>query len=389
MKVFISSTYEDLKSERGALLDLTARLKATFVGMEIFPAAVTTPKETALREIAECDVAVFIIGFRYGTVDLEANKSIVEIEYEVSAKMNKEILVYFKDEKTPITLDQIDFSNLGRLEDFKKILDTQHHHKKFRNPDELTTLVALDLVDRFMKRGAWLGVSRESFDHYRNFWSRTLGIHDTVLILEVGKYAAHKGEVELAKNINGVMGISKLIPALSQLGIRVTVEAAAPGIPLDRNLILDGSHTGNSVTKWAVEHRELSRKLVYRNEHTEDLFTRWLQNVRKRKEVFRTEYQEGDFDFGGAGRKKRILYDYGFLACVRNPFGPLGNCIIASGNHGAGTYACMSVLSRPELLERIVEQVGNNEFQAVIGIQCGELFRLGDPVIHKVVQLQL
>jgi hypothetical protein len=107
---------------------------------------------------------------------------------------------------------------------------------------------------------------------------------------------------------------------------------------------------------------------------------------RDEADCFRTVYHETAKEVGSV-RRKKIAYDFGFLARVKNPFGPSGTCIIASGNHGAGTYGCMSVLSSPELFEKIVEQAGDAEFQAVIGIEPGELFRLGDPVVHKVVRL--
>ena len=61
--------------------------------------------------------------------------------------------------------------------------------------------------------------------------------------MEVGRYGAHLGEVEVAKNINGVLGVAKLLPALQQLGIEVDIESATAGLNLNGNLILDGSPT--------------------------------------------------------------------------------------------------------------------------------------------------
>lgn len=380
MKVFISSTYEDLQAERETILSLITRLKASFVGMEIFPATAKTPKELALRTISECDAAIFIVAHRYGTIDPESYKSIVHLEYDAALSNNKEILVYFKDDRATITIDQVDFKNAEKLAFFKSVLE-KHHNRRFRNPDELATLVALDILDRFAKGGRWIGLSPRIYDRYRQFWSDTLQGKPVALILEVGKYPAHPGEVEFAKNINGVLGISKIIPALSQIGIELSVEPATEGIALNRNLILDGSHTGNSITKRAVEHDNLANRLIYANRHSQDYRTRWLENLRDPEEKFATTYRKEH-------RSKRLSYDFGFLARVRNPFGPSGNCLIASGNHGAGTYACMQALSSPDLLEKIVQQIGSAEFQAVVGIEAGGLFSLGDPVIHKIVKIE-
>jgi len=56
--------------------------------------------------------------------------------------------------------------------------------------------------------------------------------------------------------------------------------------------------------------------------------------------------------------------------------------------HAADTYACTRVLSSPDLLEGIGQQVGEGDFQAVVGIESGGLFRLGDPVVYKALALR-
>ena len=198
--------------------------------------------------------------------------------------------------------------------------------------------------------------------------------------MEVGKYGAHPGEVEVAKNINGVLGVAKLIPVLQQLDVVVNIKAARSGMELNQNLILDGSLTGNSITKKLVEHRRISQSIVYKNSNTKDLRRRWLENTKTPRLRYESSYK-------GRGESRALTYDFGFLARVDNPFSPSKKCLVASGNHGAGTYACMSVLAGPELLEEIHRQVGAKPFQAVVGIEVGQMFGLGSPEIHEVVAL--
>lgn len=379
MRVFISSTYEDLLPERDAITALGARLKASFVGMEIFSSSSQTPLEVALQYVSQCDTAVFVIAHRYGSIDEESGKSYVQLEYECAARMNKEILVYIKADSALIKISQVDIKHSDKLFEFRASLE-RHHYRTFKTPEELALFVALDVLDRLASVGRWQGIGPRVHNKYRQFWDQTFSGNPVALVMEIGKYPAHIGEVEDAKNINGVLGVAALVPALGQLGINVTLEPAVEGLALNRNLILDGSHTGNRITRRAVNMPQLRGRLHYVNNHADDWSERWLQNIHDQTERFQTVYKTEN-------NVKKLSYDYGFLARVRNPFGPSGRCIIASGNHGAGTYACMKLLSSPDLLAGLAEKVGDADFQAVVGIEYGAPFMLGDPIIHKTVVL--
>ena len=134
-------------------------------------------------------------------------------------------------------------------------------------------------------------------------------------------------------------------------------------------------------TKYFIDHRQLSQIMIYRNSHTEDRKIRWLENTKTHQHRYNSIYR-------GTRTYRTLNYGFAFLARIRNPFSPSKQCLIASGNHGAGTYACMSVLSSPELLERIYCQVKSKLFQAVVGIEVGQMFRLGSPIIHEVLTLE-
>ena len=79
--VFISSTYEDLKNERQALMEVALENNFIPVGMEQFHAAPTSQWNVITKMIDECDFYLLVIGGRYGSIDEEVGISYTEKEY--------------------------------------------------------------------------------------------------------------------------------------------------------------------------------------------------------------------------------------------------------------------------------------------------------------------
>ena len=63
--IFISSTYEDLKKERQALVGVALENNFIPVGMEQFHAAPTSQWNVITKMIDECDFYLLVIGARY------------------------------------------------------------------------------------------------------------------------------------------------------------------------------------------------------------------------------------------------------------------------------------------------------------------------------------
>jgi Domain of unknown function (DUF4062) len=81
MKIFISSTYEDLRDHRRAVIDAILQLREQPIAMESFGAHPTEPKSAALTEIADCDALVGIYAYRYGWIPDGDTCSITEQEF--------------------------------------------------------------------------------------------------------------------------------------------------------------------------------------------------------------------------------------------------------------------------------------------------------------------
>lgn len=95
--VFISSTYEDLKKERQALIGVALENNFIPVGMEQFHAAPASQWDVITKMINECDFYLLIIGGRYGSIDEETGISYTEKEYDYAKSKGLPVLVLIKD----------------------------------------------------------------------------------------------------------------------------------------------------------------------------------------------------------------------------------------------------------------------------------------------------
>jgi hypothetical protein len=84
-QIFISSTYEDLKEQRDAVVKAVLKMGHLPVGMEMFNAADQQQWEIIKRHIDNSDYYVLIVANRYGSIGPE-NISYTEQEYEYATE---------------------------------------------------------------------------------------------------------------------------------------------------------------------------------------------------------------------------------------------------------------------------------------------------------------
>jgi len=85
-QVFVSSTYDDLKEERGKVITALLNIDCIPCGMEYFPAADEDAWQCIERLIPECDYYVIILAGRYGSIPKNSTKSYIHQEYELARK---------------------------------------------------------------------------------------------------------------------------------------------------------------------------------------------------------------------------------------------------------------------------------------------------------------
>ena len=144
-KVFISSTYRDLKNFRRQIWDDFTDENIELLGMEKFGAGTSAPLETCLVEIDKCDIYVGVIGYMYGSVEEKTLKSFTQLEYEKALELKREILIYLMHEEALTFPKFVDTGDSAlRLQTFKKDL-LKHTVYYFKEPDELSRRIYTDI----------------------------------------------------------------------------------------------------------------------------------------------------------------------------------------------------------------------------------------------------
>lgn len=171
-KIFISSTYTDLKIHRKKIWDLLSTYNVEISGMEEFGARKETSLKTCIDEVIKSDIYIGIIGYRYGSIDKKTNKSYTELEYKNALKNGKEILIYIIDNiNSKISPNSIDFKNYEKLEAFKSKLKKTHTIDTFIDDDDLVNKINKQLKSILPKESIIKGYRPKEIDcsiHYLN-----------------------------------------------------------------------------------------------------------------------------------------------------------------------------------------------------------------------------
>jgi hypothetical protein len=97
MRVFVSSTFVDLKPFRAAVREILLRLDLHPVMMEDFGAAPTEPSVAALERLASCELFVGVYARRYGTVPPGRCQSVTEAEFDRARELGMPMFCYRLD----------------------------------------------------------------------------------------------------------------------------------------------------------------------------------------------------------------------------------------------------------------------------------------------------
>ncbi|MFH2068274.1 MAG: DUF4062 domain-containing protein [Candidatus Omnitrophota bacterium] len=137
MKIFISSTYEDLKNERREVIATIDRVGQA-IAMEKFFSSNHQSKHVCVRELQQCDGIIVILGGRYGHIDPEEKISITEIEYNTAKSLGLKCFVFIKKitEKGWKSCE-VDPSTKTKHNQFRNKLELEHFRREFTSSDEL------------------------------------------------------------------------------------------------------------------------------------------------------------------------------------------------------------------------------------------------------------
>jgi signal transduction histidine kinase len=154
MKIFLSSTYQDLFRYRRCVIEAVDRLRHSgadleWLGMEAFGARDDLPLETCLKFVDQCNLYVGVFGVRYGAIDRTTGLSLTELEYRRAVEKRKPRLIFIIDEENArVAPRDVEPSSKGRskLGQLKKELQANRVVDFFATPEDLASKVATALL---------------------------------------------------------------------------------------------------------------------------------------------------------------------------------------------------------------------------------------------------
>ena len=187
--IFISSTYEDLKKERQALVGVALENNFIPVGMEQFHAAPTSQWNVITKMIDECDFYLLVIGARYGSIDEETGISYTEKEYNYAKTKGLPVLVLIK-QPSAISESEKDTGN-DKYDKMKKLDEFREKVKNDKNTvDFFTDLNSLKYVaEGRNKANTELGEHQQKMlddmkEMFSQFYSRLTDLENNQLTLK-------------------------------------------------------------------------------------------------------------------------------------------------------------------------------------------------------------
>ena len=145
-QVFISSTYEDLKTERQAAISCLLDMNCIPVGMEQFPASSLSQWEYIKKMIDMSDYYLLIVAGKYGSIDPEENISYTEKEYRYAIHKKMSILAFLHK-----NIDSLPAIKVGATDEERERVKNFHNTVKeagrlvdfYSNEDELKYKIAM------------------------------------------------------------------------------------------------------------------------------------------------------------------------------------------------------------------------------------------------------
>ena len=98
-KAFVSSTFEDLKEHRQAVIASLLKAGLTVDPMEEWTASTGEPKTFSQDRIKDCHLFILLVAYRRGHVPRGEERSITQLEYEAARSSGIDVLVFMLKEK--------------------------------------------------------------------------------------------------------------------------------------------------------------------------------------------------------------------------------------------------------------------------------------------------
>jgi tetratricopeptide (TPR) repeat protein len=150
-RIYISSTFQDLKDYRGAVYHALRQMQHDVISMEDYTAGDQRPLDKCLADVGSCHIYVGIFAWRYGYVPSTGNprgKSITELEYHKAAEVKIPRLVFLLDPSVPwprSMMDEVTGEGAGgaHIRRLRDTLGEERLRAVFKAPEDLAREVSV------------------------------------------------------------------------------------------------------------------------------------------------------------------------------------------------------------------------------------------------------
>lgn len=152
-KVYVSSTYSDLKEFREAVSNILEELCYDVSSAEEELETDNRPIDKSLTKVKECDSYIGIFGWRYGHIPEGYDKAVTEMEYRQAGEANKLRFIFMADEDAPWDESNKDTGPDAELiQELRTRLAEDERVEFFDSPRDLAAKVAGSLASEANKQ---------------------------------------------------------------------------------------------------------------------------------------------------------------------------------------------------------------------------------------------
>ena len=143
-KVYISSTYRDLRAEREAAAQTVRRLGHQSIAMEDYTASSEKPLEKCLADVRDCQMFIGIYAWRYGFIPKGHKKSITHLEYDEAVELDIPRFLFLVHEDAAWPTSSVD-DDRTMIKAFRTAAEEASLVSYFKNCDELSAHISVSL----------------------------------------------------------------------------------------------------------------------------------------------------------------------------------------------------------------------------------------------------
>ncbi len=252
-KIYISSTFEDLKDYRAAAYRRLRQMRHDVISMEDYNAGDSRPLEKCLADVAASEIYVGIFGWRYGYIpdgQVSGRKSITELEYRKATEAGKPRLIFVLDPKATWSPALMDFrtgdGDRGQqIEQLRNELAREHIVRFFSSPEGLSGDIAV-AVNEVQQQWIEAGIAEQRREIVQESERRGARVRQRIVghpVLDVGEN--FKGRVKEQIDLSSFLAkpSTRLVSIVGRPGIGKTALASKVLRDLEQNSWPEGVPT--------------------------------------------------------------------------------------------------------------------------------------------------